>query len=154
MKKLIIILALTLGGAASAQCRAHSDSPSSVFATFSGGFAKTMNAELSLRIKSIHIGAGAGVMVDNTLREKNDIIYTRNDHAYFVNLGYQKDKVFLGGRIGNRTLVHVTKINTHRPDEHEFMIGALIGYSITPRMRFNLGYDSFNQANLGVAFGL
>jgi hypothetical protein len=153
MKKLIIILTLAIGVCGSAQCR-KSKTMSSFFATFSGGFAKTMNAELSLRIKSIHIGAGAGVMVDNTLREKNDIIYTRNDHAYFVNLGYQKDKVFLGGRIGNRTLVHVTNINNHIPDEHEFMIGALIGYSVTPRMRFNLGYDSFNQANLGMAFGL
>lgn len=34
------------------------------------------------------------------------------------------------------------------------MIGGLIGYSVTPRIRINLGYDTFNTTNIGVTFGL
>ena len=154
MKIIIILLALAIGGTAMAQCQKHSDSPSSLTATFSGGLAQTLNAELTLRIKHIHIGAGAGVMVDNTIREKDNIIHTRNDHAYYINLGYQKNKTFLCARIGNQTIVHVTTMSNHIPDKSKFLIGGLIGYSLTPRIRFNIGYDTFNAANVGVAFGL
>lgn len=158
MKKSLIILALIIGGTAMAQCQKHSDSPSSLTATFSGGFAQTLNAELAFRIKYIHIGAGAGVMVDNTIREKDNIVYTRNDHAYYINLGYQKNKTFIGARIGNHSIVHATNVVNgvlqRIPDEPKFMIGGLIGYSVAPRIRFNIGYDTFNQTNFGVAFGL
>ena len=160
MKKIIIILTLIIGGTAMAQCQKHSYSPSSLTATFSGGFAQTLNAELAFRIKCIHIGAGAGagVMADNTIREKNNILHTRNDHAYYINLGLQKNKTFIGARIGNHSIVHVTGrvngVEQHLPDEKQFLIGGLIGYSLTPRIRFNVGYDSFNETNVGVAFGL
>jgi len=153
MKKLSILLALTIGVSAWSQCR-RGDTPSSVTGTFSGGFAKTMDAELALRIKSFHIGAGVGVMVDNTAQYKGDIFYTRNDHAYFVNLGYQKDNIFFGARIGQHTIVHVTSVNNSIPDESKLMVGALIGYQVAPRIRFNIGYDTFNKVNLGAAFGL
>ena len=154
MQQFILILVLALGGTAMAQCRKHSDSPSSLTATFSGGLAQTLNAELTLRIKHTYIGAGAGVMVDNTIREKDNIVHTRNDHAYYINLGYQKNKIFLGARMGNQTIVHVTTMSNHIPDKSKFLIGGLIGYSLTPRIRFNIGYDTFNAANVGVAFGL
>ena len=158
MKKSLIILALAIGGISQAQCYKVRESQSSVTATFSGGLAKTMNFELALRIKSVHIGAGVGIMVDNQIQAKEGINYTRNDNAYFVNLGYQMDKVFLGARIGNQTIVHVTGVvngvQQNIPDEKQLLIGGLIGYQISPRIRFNLGYDTFNKANLGVAFGL
>jgi len=163
MKKSLIILALAIGGSALAQCQrnfkcSRGNSESSVIATFSGGLAKTMNFELALRIKSVHIGAGVGIMVDNTIQEKNNIIFTRNDTAFFANLGYQMDKVFLGARIGDQTIVHVTgvvnEVQQSIPDESKLLIGGLIGYSISPRVRLNIGYDTFNKANLGVAFGL
>lgn len=154
MKIIIILLALSIGGTAMAQCRKHSDSPSSLTATFSGGLAQTLNAELTLRIKhTYNIGAGAGVMVNNTIREKDNIVHTRNDHAYYINLGYQKNKIFLGARIGNQTIVHVTTTSNHIPDKSKFLIGGLIGYSLTPRIRFNIGYDTFNATNVGVASG-
>ena len=154
MKKSLIILALAIGGISQAQCYKVRESQSSVTATFSGGLAKTMNFELALRIKSVHIGAGVGIMVDNQIQTKEGINYTRNDNAYFVNLGYQMDKVFLGARIGNQTIVHVTGVEQNIPDEKQLLIGGLIGYQISPKIRFNLGYDTFNKANLGVAFGL
>ena len=154
MKKSLIILALAIGGISQAQCYKVRESQSSVTATFSGGLAKTMNFELALRIKSVHIGAGVGIMVDNQIQTKEGINYTRNDNAYFVNLGYQIDKVFLGARIGNQTQVHVTGVEENIPDEKQLLIGGLIGYQISPKIRFNLGYDTFNKANLGVAFGL
>jgi hypothetical protein len=158
MKKSLIILALAIGGISQAQCYKVRNSESSVTATFSGGLAKTMNFELALRIKSVHIGAGVGIMVDNQIQTKDNINYTRNDNAYFVNLGYQMDKVFLGARIGNQTIVHVTGVVNGAPqslpNENHFLIGGLIGYSVAPRVRFNIGYDSFNKVNLGVAFGL
>lgn len=158
MKKTILLLALTIGGSAMAQCYKVRESESSVTATFSGGLAKTMDFELALRIKSVHIGAGVGIMVDNQIQTKGDINYTRNDNAYFLNLGYQRDKIFFGARIGNQTIVHVTgTVNGVResiPDEKKLLIGGLIGYSISPKIRFNIGYDTFNKANLGLAFGL
>ena len=157
MKKFTIFLALTLGVSAWSQCR-RGDTPSSVNVTFSGGFAKTMNFELAYRHNEYHIGAGVGVMVDNQIQTKDNINYTRNDKAYFVNLGYEIDKVFIGARIGNQTIVHVTGrvngVDQSIPDEHKIMFGALIGYQVAPRIRFNIGYDTFNKANLGVAFGL
>ena len=157
MKKSFIILALTLGVSAWSQCH-RGDTPSSVNVTFTGGFAKTMTAELAFRFKEYHIGAGAGVMVDNQIRTQDNINYTRNDKAYFVNLGYQQDNIYYGARIGNQTIVHVTGrvngVNQSIPDDHKIMFGALIGYSVAPRIRINLGYDTFNKANLGVAFGL
>jgi hypothetical protein len=117
-----------------------------------------MNFELALRIKSVHIGAGVGIMVDNQIQKKEEIVYTRNDNAYFVNLGYQMDKVFLGARIGNQNIIHVTGVvngvQQTIPNESKLLIGGLIGYSISPRVRLNIGYDTFNKANLGVAFGL
>lgn len=158
MKKTILLLALTIGGSAMAQCYKVRESESSVTATFSGGLAKTMDFELALRIKSVHIGAGVGIMVDNQIQTKGDINYTRNDNAYFLNLGYQRDNIFFGARIGNQTIVHVTgTVNGVResiPDEKKLLIGGLIGYSISPKIRFNIGYDTFNKANLGLAFGL
>ena len=157
MKKITIILALALGVSGWSQCH-RGDTPSSVNATFSGGFAQTMTGELSLRIHNFHIGAGAGIMVDNTPQSQDDIAYTRNDHAYFVNLGYQKDNLFFGVRCGQHTIVHVTGMvdGVHQsiPDQSKVMVGALIGYQVAPRIRFNLGYDTFNKTNLGVAFGL
>jgi hypothetical protein len=158
MKKITIILALAIGGISQAQCYKVRNSESSVTATFSGGLAQTMNFELALRINSVHVGAGVGIMVDNQIKTKDNINYTRNDNAYFVNLGYQMDKVFLGARIGQQTIVHVTgTVNGVRqsiPDEPKLMVGGVIGYSVSPRIRFNIGYDTFNKANLGVAFGL
>jgi len=158
MKKTILLLALTIGGSAMAQCYKVRESESSVTATFSGGLAKTMDFELALRIKSVHIGAGVGIMVDNQIQTKGDINYTRNDNAYFLNLGYQRDNIFFGARIGQQTIVHVTgTVNGVResiPDEKKLLIGGLIGYSISPKIRFNIGYDTFNKANLGLAFGL
>lgn len=158
MKKTILLLALTIGGSAMAQCYKVRESESSVTATISGGFAKTMDFELALRIESVHIGAGVGIMVDNELRTKDNINYKRNDNAYFLNLGYQRDNIFFGARIGQQTIVHVTgTVNGVResiPDEKKLLIGGLIGYSISPKIRFNIGYDTFNKANLGLAFGL
>lgn len=157
MKKSLIILALAIGGITQAQCYKscnRGDSESSVTGTFSGGLAQTLNLELALRIKSVHIGAGVGIMSNNQIQTKDNINYTRNDHAYFVNLGYQNDKIFYGARIGQQTIVHVTKVNESIPDEKQLLIGGLIGYQIAPRIRFNIGYDTFNKANLGVAFGL
>lgn len=158
MKKFTILLALAIGGISQAQCYKSRNSESNVNATFSGGFAKTMNFELALRIKTIHIGAGVGVMVDNQIRTQDNINYTRNDKAYFVNLGYQMDKVFFGARIGNQTIVHVTGtvngVHQSIPDESKLMVGGLIGYQVAPKVRFNIGYDTFNKTNIGVAFGL
>ena len=165
MKKSLIILALAIGGSALAQCqrnsgcsRRSSDSPSSVFATFSGGLAKTMNAELSLKIHSVLIGAGVGIMIDNEIQQKDNVIFTRNDRAFFANLGYQTGNCFIGARIGNQTIVHVTGVvngvQQSIPDESKLLIGGSIGYSVSPRVRLNIGYDTFNKANLGVAFGL
>lgn len=163
MKKSLIILALAIGGSALAQCQRNSgcsrrSSESSVFATFSGGLAKTMNAELSVKIHSIFIGAGVGVMIDNEIQNQNGVIFKRNDTAFYGNLGYQTRNCFIGARIGNQTIVHVTGVvngvQQSIPDESKLLIGGLVGYSISPRVRFNIGYDSFNKANLGVAFGL
>lgn len=157
MKKLTILLALTIGVSAWSQCH-RGDTPSSVNATFSGGFAQTMNGELSLRIKSFHVGAGAGIMIDNRPQSQDGIAYTRNDHAYYLNLGYQRDNLFFGVRCGQHTVVHVTGMvnGVHQsiPDQSKVMFGALIGYQFAPRIRFNLGYDTFNKTNLGVAFGI
>jgi len=158
MKKSLIILALAIGGSALAQCQRSSDSSSTIFATFSGGLAKTMNAELSIKINSVFIGAGVGIMIDNTIQEKNNIIFTRNDTAFFANLGYQTGKCFIGARIGNQNIIHVTGVvngvQQTIPNESKLLIGGSIGYSVAPRVRFNIGYDTFNKANLGVAFGL
>jgi hypothetical protein len=157
MKKITILLALTIGVSAWAQCH-KTPSNSSVIATFSGGFAKTMSAELSLKANRFILGAGAGIMVDNQIQSENNIQYTRNDNALFVNLGYQQDKVFFGARIGQRTIVHVTSVvngvKEELQDESKLLVGALIGYSVTPRIRFNLGYDTFSKVNIGVALGL
>jgi hypothetical protein len=157
MKKFTILLAMTIGVSAWSQCH-KSEIPSSVTATFSGGFAKTMCGELSFRLRTFYAGAGVGVMVDNEIRNEGGIIYTRNDHAYFVNLGFQKDNIHYGVRIGNQTIVHVTGtvggVRQELPNENKLLVGALIGYSVTPRIRFNLGYDTFNKVNLGAAFGL
>ena len=158
MKKLFIILALSIGGIPQAQCHKVRNSESFVTATFSGGFAKTLNLELDLRIKSVHIGAGVGVMIDNQIQTKDNINYTRNDNVYFVNLGYQMDRIFFGARIGNQTIVHVTGVvngvEQSIPNQNKVMFGGLIGYSISPKIRFNIGFDTFNKTNLGVAFGL
>lgn len=157
MKKFTILLALAIGVSAWSQCHKKA-SDSSVIATFSGGFAQTMSAELTLKYHNVLFGAGAGIMVDNQIRTKNDIQFTRNDNALFINLGYQQDKVFFGARIGQRTIVHVTNvvngIKQELQDESKPMIGALIGYSVAPRIRFNLGYDTFSKVNIGVALGL
>lgn len=163
MKKSLIILALAIGGSALAQCQrnfkcSRGNSESSVIATFSGGLAKTMNAELSVKIHSVLIGAGVGVMIDNEIQNQNGIIFKRNDTAFYGNLGYQTGNCFIGARIGNQTQVHVTGVvngvQQSIPDESKLLIGGLIGYSISPRVRLNIGYDTFNKANLGVAFGL
>jgi hypothetical protein len=117
-----------------------------------------MSAELTLKYHNVLFGAGAGIMVDNKIQSKNNIQYTRNDNALFVNLGYQQDKVFFGARIGQRTIVHVTSVvngvKEELQDESKLLIGALIGYSVSPRIRFNLGYDTFSKVNIGVALGL
>jgi hypothetical protein len=165
MKKSLIILALAIGGSALAQCqrnsgcsRRNSDSPSTVFATYSGGLGKTMDAELSIKINSFFIGTGAGIMIDNEIQQKDNIVFTRNDYAYFGNLGYQTGNCFIGARIGKQTLVHVTGmvngVQQSIPDESKLLIGGSVGYSVAPRVRFNIGYDTFNKANLGVTFGL
>jgi hypothetical protein len=165
MKKSLIILALAIGGSALAQCqrnsgcsRRSSDSPSSVITTFTGGLAKTMNAELSVKIYSVLVGAGVGVMVDDQIQNQNGIIFKRNDTAFFANLGYQTGNCFIGARIGTQTIIHVTGVvngvQQEIPNETKTLIGGLVGYSVTPRIRLNLGYDSFNKANLGVAIGL
>ena len=165
MKKSLIILALAIGGSALAQCqrnsgcsRRSSDSPSTVIATFSGGLAKTMNAELSLKIHSVLIGAGVGIMVDDQIQNQDGIIFKRNDTAFYGNLGYQTGNCFIGVRIGNQTQVHVTGVvngvQQSIPDESKLLVGGLVGYSVSPRVRLNIGYDTFNKANLGVAFGL
>lgn len=157
MKKITILLALTICVSAWSQCHKH-QSTSSVIATFSGGFAKTMSAELSLKANRFILGAGAGIMVDNQIQSENNIQFTRNDNALFVNLGYQQDKVFFGARIGQRTIVHVTSVvngvQQELQDESKLLVGALIGYSVAPRIRFNLGYDAFSKVNIGVALGL
>ncbi len=157
MKNITIALALALGVSGWSQCH-RGDTPSSVNLTFTGGFAKTMTAELAFRFKEYHIGAGAGVMVDNQIRTQNDINYTRNDNAYYVNLGYQPDNIYYGVRIGQQTIVHITGmvngVEQSIPDQNKIMFGALIGYSVAPRIRVNLGFDTFNKLNLGVAFGL
>jgi len=154
MKKTILLLALTIGGSAMAQCYKVRESESSVTATFSGGLAKTMDFELALRIEKLHIGAGVGIMVDNEPQIEEDIKYKRNDHTYFINLGYQMDNIFVGVRAGQHVIVKVTNIHNDIPDESKLMLGGVIGYQISPKIRFNIGYDTFNKANLGVAFGL
>lgn len=158
MKKSLIILALAIGGITQAQCYKscnRGDSESSVTGTFSGGLAQTLNLELALRINKIHAGFGVGVMVDNQIRTQEEIDYKRNDNAYYLNLGYQiDDKIFVGVRAGQHVIVKVTNIHNDIPNENKLLIGGLIGYQIAPRIRFNIGYDTFNKANLGVAFGL
>lgn len=82
MKKLLILI-ITINTTIFAQCH-KSESPSSATATFTGGFTNTMNVELSVRIKTVYIGGGAGVMIDNKIQTQNNIEYTRNDHVYFL----------------------------------------------------------------------
>ena len=157
MKKSLIILALAIGVTGWSQCQKENPN-SSVSATFTGGFAKTMCFEVGLRIKSLQVGAGVGIMVDNTIRNQKDIVYTRNDRALYLNLGYQKDKLYYGARIGNRVITPVTGvvngIAQFIPTENRILIGGLVGYQLSPRVRFNIGYDTFNETNFGFTFGL
>ncbi len=156
MKKSFLPLLLAFSGVCMGQCYKEHTSPARISLT--GGVAQTMAIDLSFKTKHVLIGGGVGFMYDTSKREKDGISHQRNDTAIFVNLGYVYNDFVFAGRIGNQRMVYVTGVvngvSQEIPEESKIMAGGFVGYQISPKFGVNLGWDNFNQINLGVSLGL
>jgi hypothetical protein len=162
MKKIFLTLSVMFAlSQANGQChmiRHTRTGSSSVTMTFTGGSDKTANFELGGRFGRIHLGAGVGVMIDTQMHNQDGIEYKRNDTAVFGTLGYQRENLVVGVRLGTQKFIAVTGVvngvQQRIPEETTTMIGVFAGYCISETTRVNFGIDTFNKVSLGLTFGL
>ena len=159
MKKILLPLFLFASVIGQGQCKHYDPTRvSNVYLTWTGGGARTLDIDLSIRVKKLNIGLGYGVMVDDRINDDNGIVYTKNDRVIYGVAGYRFGNLVLGVKAGSRKMIHVTGMvngmEQHLDDNNGIMVGAYGGVHLSERTRLNLGYDTFNKLNVGVTFGL
>ena len=159
MKKILLPLFLFASVIGQGQCKHYDPTRvSDVYLTWTVGGARTLNIDLSIRVKKLNIGLGYGVMADDRINDDNGIVYTKNDRVIYGVTGYRLGNLVLGVKAGSQKLVHVTGmingVQQHLDDSSRIMLGAYGGVHVSERFRVNLGYDTFNKLNVGVTFGV
>jgi len=131
---------------------------SRTYLTITLGGARTIDANLQIRIKHFNVGLGYGVLEDDRVLETNGVIYARNDRAIYGVAGYRWGNLVLGVKAGSQKNIYITGVvngvNQHLDDVNEVVLGVYGGVHLSERARLNLGYDTFNKLNVGVTFGL